>query len=119
MRRGILPRCSREPTCADKQIQLDKTTAGDVRRVEARSERRKPNRDGWVAPTGRTRYFLLQPSLPLTQATWLGACSVLIALARPAFLLRAPLANQSYTRSGSRTRTIASAMTLSRGKWQQ
>jgi hypothetical protein len=31
--------------------------------------RRKPNGDGRVAPKGRTRYFLFQPSLPLIQAT--------------------------------------------------
>ena len=37
----------------------------------------KRNGDGGVAPKGRTRYFLLQPSLPLNQATWLGARPVL------------------------------------------
>jgi hypothetical protein len=68
----------------DKQIQLDKTTAGDVRRVEGRSERRKPNRDGWVAHSGRTRYFLLQPSLPLIQATLVRGALVLVTSARPA-----------------------------------
>jgi hypothetical protein len=41
------------------------------------------------------------------------------APARPAFLLRAPLANQTYTRSGSRMRVTASGMGLSSGKWRQ
>lgn len=75
----------------DKQIQLDKTTVGDARYAEVQIVGWKRNGDARVAPKGRTRYFLFQPSLPLNQATWLGACSVLIALARPAFLLRAPL----------------------------
>src|SRR5258708_27749156 len=52
-----------------RRIQLDGTTAGDVRRAEGRSARGKRNRDGRVAPKGRTRYFLFQPSLPLNQAT--------------------------------------------------
>ena len=56
-----------------KRIQLDRTTAGDGPRAGGWSVRRKPNRDRRVAPQGRTRYFLLQPSLPLNQATWLGA----------------------------------------------
>jgi hypothetical protein len=91
VRRGIDPRCSRESTGVDKQIQLDKNTVGDARSAEVQIVGWKRNGDAWVAPKGRTRYFLFQPSLPLNQATWLGACSVLIALARPAFLLRAPL----------------------------
>jgi len=43
----------------------------------------KRNGDGRVAPKGRTRYFQMQPSLPLNQATWSGARSVLLAPARP------------------------------------
>ena len=41
----------------------------DARRAEGWNVRWKRNGDGRVAPLGRTRYFLLQPSLPLIQAT--------------------------------------------------
>jgi hypothetical protein len=47
----------------------------DARRAEGWSVRRKPTKDGRVAPKGRTRYFLFQPSLPLTRRLWLGAHS--------------------------------------------
>ena len=47
--------------------------------------RRKPNRDWRVAPERRTRYFLLQPSLPLIQATLVRGVFVLIARVRPVF----------------------------------
>ena len=57
------------PTRTDKRIQLGRTKAGDGPRAEGWSVRRKPNGDGWVAPKGRTLYFLFQPSLPLIQAT--------------------------------------------------
>jgi len=53
----------------DKQIQFGETTAGDARRAEGWSVRWKRNGDWRVAPKGRTRYFLFQPSLPLIQAT--------------------------------------------------
>src|SRR5258706_11819855 len=67
----------------DTGIQLDRTTAGDERRAEGRSAGRKLDRDGQVAPKGRTRYFLLQPSLPLIQATLVRGALVLDTPARP------------------------------------
>src|SRR5467141_5019370 len=67
------------------RIQLDKTTAGDARRAEGWSVRRKPNRDGRVAPKGRTRYFLFQPSLPLIQATLVRGAFGVPTPARPVF----------------------------------
>src|SRR6266478_6734223 len=82
-RRGTRLRWSRAPTRMDKRIQLGRITAGDARRAEGWSVRRKPNRDGWVAPKGRTRYFLLQPSLPLIQATLVRGASGVCALTRP------------------------------------
>ena len=48
---------------------VDRATVEDARCAEGWSVRREPNRDGRVAPKGRTRYFLFQPSLPLIQAT--------------------------------------------------
>jgi hypothetical protein len=69
------------------RIQLDKTTAGDARRAEGWGVRRKPNGDGRVAPKGRTRYFLLQPSLPLIQATLVRGAFGVRAPARPVNLL--------------------------------
>jgi len=49
----------------------------DARRAEGWSVRWKRNGDGRVAPKGRTRYFLFQPSLPLIQATLVrGACDL-------------------------------------------
>ena len=41
----------------------------DARRAEEGSVRWKRNQAWRVAPNGRTRYFLVQPSLPLIQAT--------------------------------------------------
>src|SRR6267378_787743 len=67
----------------DTGIQLDRTTAGDERRAEGRSAGRKLDRDGQVAPKGRTRYFLFQPSLPLIQATLVRGALVLDTPARP------------------------------------
>ena len=78
------------------RIQLDRTTAGDARRVKGWSVRRKLNRDRRVAPQGRTRYFLLQPSLPLNQATLVRGAFVLIARVRPVFFLRASLSYYLY-----------------------
>src|ERR1700730_16734522 len=64
----------------DARIQLDRTTAEDARRAQGWSVRQKTNRDSRVAPQGRTRYFRLQPSLPLNQATLVrGAFSVISA----------------------------------------
>src|SRR5260370_14489182 len=53
----------------DTRIQLGRTTAGDARHAGEGCVRWKRNGDGRVAPKGRTRYFLEQPSLPLNQAT--------------------------------------------------
>jgi hypothetical protein len=50
-------------------IHLTGATVEDARRAEGWSARWKRNADGRVAPKGRTRYFLFQPSLPLIQAT--------------------------------------------------
>ena len=55
----------------------------DARRAEGRSVRWKRNGDGWFAPKGQTRYFLLQPSLPLIQATSVRGALVLDTPARP------------------------------------
>ena len=52
-----------------QSIQLTGATVEDARRAEGWSVRRKRNGDGRVAPKRRTRYFLVQPSLPLNQAT--------------------------------------------------
>jgi hypothetical protein len=49
--------------------------------------RRERSEDGRVAPKGRTRYFLFQPSLPLSQATLVRGAFVLQARARPARLI--------------------------------
>ena len=48
---------------------VDSATVEDAQRTEEWSARWKRNADGRVAPKGRTRYFLFQPSLPLIQAT--------------------------------------------------
>src|SRR6266478_2074346 len=102
----------------DKRIQLDGTTVEDARRAEGWSLLCKRYGDGWLAPKGRTRYFLFQPSLPLIQATLVrGAFSVDSTVASRLYCKRR-LQNRTYTRSGSRIRDIASAITLSRGKWQ-
>jgi hypothetical protein len=58
--------------------------------------RRKPNRDRRVAPQGRTRYFLLQPSLPLIQATLVRGVFVLIARVRPVFFLKSIALVKNY-----------------------
>src|SRR5260370_42543371 len=65
------------------RIQLDKTTAGDARRAEGPSVRWKRNGDGPVAPKVQTRYFLVQPSLPLIQATLVRGAFGVQAPARP------------------------------------
>jgi hypothetical protein len=70
----------------DKQIQLDKATVGDARYTEVHIVGWKRNGDARVAPKGRTRYFLFQPSLPLSQATLVRGAFVLIARVRPALL---------------------------------
>src|SRR5216683_2496539 len=82
---------SRVPTRLDTRIQLGRITAGDGPRAGGWSVRRKRNRDGRVAPKGRTRYFLFQPSLPLNQATLVRGAFVLIARVRPVFFLRTSL----------------------------
>ena len=56
-------------TRIDKQIQLSRTAAGNVPCTEGWSVQWKRYADERVAPEGRTRYFLFQPSLPLIQAT--------------------------------------------------
>jgi len=71
---------------ADVRGQTDsvgKATAEDARRAEGSSVRWKRNGDGRFAPTGQTRYFLLQPSLPLIQATLVRGALVLDTPARP------------------------------------
>src|SRR6267154_1276779 len=75
---------SRVPTRMDKRIQLDRTTAGGARCAYVRCVGWKRNIDGRVAPKGRTRYFLFQPSLPLIQATLVRGAFVFIARVRPA-----------------------------------
>src|SRR5438093_1689813 len=75
---------SRVPTRMDTRIQLDQTTAGNARRAEVWTVRWKQLGDRWVAPKGRTRYFLFQPSLPLNQATLIRGALVLDTPARPA-----------------------------------
>src|SRR5713226_4110632 len=74
-------RWSRVPT------RMDRTTAGDGPHAKGWSMRRKRNGDGRVAPKGRTRYFLFQPSLPLIQATLVRGAFVFIARVRPALSL--------------------------------
>jgi len=82
---------SRVPTRMDTWIQLCGIMAGDARRAEEWCVRWKPNRDGRVAPKGRTRYFLFQPSLPLIQATLVRGASVLDTPARPVHSLFLPV----------------------------
>src|SRR5216684_6545085 len=86
-RRDTRLRWSRVPTWMDKRTQLDRTMAEDARRAEGWSVRWKRNGDGRVAPKGRTRYFLFQPSLPLNQATLVKGAFVFIARVRPALSL--------------------------------
>jgi hypothetical protein len=57
------------PTRIGALFQLDRAMVEDAQRAEGWGVRWKRNRDGRVAPKGRTRYFLLQPLLPLIQAT--------------------------------------------------
>ena len=57
------------PLVVRLRLHLDGTTVEDARRAEGWNVRWKRNADGRVAPKGRTRYFLFQPSLPLIQAT--------------------------------------------------
>src|SRR6266446_2031173 len=83
VRRDTRLRWSRVPTRMDKRIQCHRTTAGDARRAGGWSVRWKRNGDGRVAPKGRTRYFLFQPSLPLIQATLVRGASGVCALTRP------------------------------------
>lgn len=116
MRRGTRPRRNREPMRKDKRIQLGRTTAENAQCAVGWSVRRKPNGDGRVARKGRTRYFLLQPSLPLIQATLVRGVFVSIARVRPVFFLRASLSYKSITRSGSRIRTIASTDEFVKGQ---
>src|SRR5216683_6344290 len=74
---------SRVPTRLDTRIQLGRITAGDGPRAGGWSVRWKRNGDERVAPKGRTRYFLLQPSLPLIQATLVRGAPSAQTLARP------------------------------------
>ena len=82
-RRDTRLRWSRVPTRMDARIQLGRTTAGDAQRAGGWCVRWRRNGNGQVAPRGRTRYFLFQPLLPLTQATLVRGASSVCALARP------------------------------------
>src|SRR2546429_1570309 len=88
-RRDTRLRWSRALTRMDTRVQLGRTMAEDVRRAEGWCVRWKRNGDGWVAPKGRTRYFLFQPSLPLIQATLVRGAFGVPTPARPvhSFLL--------------------------------
>ena len=71
---------------ADPDGQTDsvgQTTAGDAPHAEVQGMGGKRNGDGRVAPKRGTRYFLLQPSLPLIQATLVRGASGAQTLARP------------------------------------
>src|SRR6266853_3252195 len=85
-RRDTRLRWSRAPTRVDTRIQSGRSTAGDARRAEGLSVRWKTDADRRVAPKGRTRYFLFQPSLPLTQATLVRGVVQVQTARRPVFL---------------------------------
>src|SRR5260370_12221452 len=71
---------------ADPDGQTDsvgQTTAGDAPHAEVQGMGGKRNGDGRVAPKRGTRYFLLQPSLPLIQATLVRGAPGAQTLARP------------------------------------
>src|SRR5260370_3203881 len=74
-----------------QSIQLTGATVEDARRAEGWSVRWKRNGDGRFAPKGQTRYFLLQPSLPLIQATLVRGALVLDTPARPVHSLLLPV----------------------------
>jgi len=71
----------------DTRTQLGKTTAGHARRAEGWRVRWKRNGAGRVAPKRGTGYFLLQPLLPLIQATLVRGALVLDTPARPVLSL--------------------------------